>query len=243
MIYYKTQDEIELIRQSSLLVSKTLAEVGKVIRPGISTKALDKLVETFIRDNGGIPAFKNYRGFPNATCISVNEQVVHGIPGKRELKNGDIVSVDVGVLMNDFYGDSAYTFAIGEVKNEYLKLIEVTKEALHLGIQQAVMGNRLGDIMFAIQNHVENKNNFYVVRDLVGHGIGKDLHEDPEVPNYGKRGHGIMLKKGLVLATVISISLLPVTTIGRLLSVCGNIGTRAIASRLGCKIGPPADSA
>jgi methionyl aminopeptidase len=199
MVYYKTQEEIELIRESSLLVAKSLAEVAKIIRPGVSTEALDKVAEEYIMDHHGKPAFKGYNGFPNTLCISTNEQVVHGIPGKRILKDGDIVSVDCGVLKNGFFGDSAYTFAIGEVKSEVLQLLEKTKESLYKGIEKAVMGQRLGDISFAVQEHAES-NGFSVVREMVGHGIGRNLHEKPDVPNYGKRGSGIKLNEGLVLA-------------------------------------------
>jgi methionyl aminopeptidase len=199
MIYYKTQEEIELIRESSLLVGKSLAEVAKIIRPGITTGELDKVAEEFILDNGGKPAFKGYSGFPNTLCISTNAQVVHGIPGKRVLLDGDIVSVDCGVLKNGFFGDSAYTFTIGEVKQEILNLLKSTKESLYKGIEKAVMGQRLGDISYAIQEHAEN-NGYSVVREMVGHGIGRQLHEKPEVPNYGKRGAGIKLNEGLVIA-------------------------------------------
>jgi len=199
MLYYKTKEEIELIRESSLLVSKTLAEVARHIRVGLTTLELDKLAEEFIRDHGGIPAFLDYNGFPNSLCISVNAQVVHGIPNETELKDGDICSVDCGVLKNGFYGDSAYTFVIGDVKEETLRLLEVTKESLYKGIEQAVVGNRLGDVSAAVQQHAE-KNGYSVVRELVGHGIGRNLHEKPEVPNYGKRGSGMVLKEGLVIA-------------------------------------------
>ena len=199
MIYYKTQEEIELIRESSLLVAKSLAEVAKMIRPGITTEALDKVAEEYILDNAAKPAFKGYNGFPNTLCISTNEQVVHGIPGKRVLKDGDIVSVDCGVFKNGFFGDSAYTFAIGEVKPEVIQLLERTKESLYKGIEKAVMGLRIGDISFAVQEHAES-NGFSVVREMVGHGIGRKLHEGPEVPNYGKRGSGIKLNEGLVIA-------------------------------------------
>jgi methionyl aminopeptidase len=199
MLYYKTSEEIELIRESSLLVSRTHAEVAKVIRPGITTLELDKLAEEFIRDNGGVPAFKGYNGFPFSLCISPNEQVVHGFPGKYELKDGDILSVDCGVVKNGWYGDSAYTFAIGEVKPQVLQLLKVTKESLFKGIEMAVAGKRLGDVSEAIQTHAE-KHGYSVVRELVGHGIGKNLHEAPEVPNYGKRGAGIKLQEGLVIA-------------------------------------------
>jgi len=199
MIYYKTDEEIEKLRKSSLLVGETLAEVCKHIKPGVKTGALDKLAEEFIRDNNAEPAFKGYRGFPATLCISLNDQVVHGIPGKTELNDGDIVSIDCGVLNNGYFGDSAYTFAVGIVKAEMLLLLKTTKEALYKGIENAVAGKRLGDIGFAIQSYVESFG-FSVVRDLVGHGIGKNLHEKPEVPNYGKRGSGIKLCEGLVIA-------------------------------------------
>ncbi|CAN5514463.1 type I methionyl aminopeptidase [soil metagenome] len=199
MLYYKTQDEIELIRESSLLVSKTLAVLAKEIKPGITTLALDRIAEEFIRDNNGLPAFLNYKGFPNSLCISVNSQVVHGIPDKKELKEGDICSVDCGVLKNGFYGDSAYTFCIGEVDEKTVRLLRVTKESLYKGIEAAVAGARLGDVCFAIQHHAES-NGYSVVRELVGHGVGRHLHEKPEVPNFGRRGSGIVLKEGLVIA-------------------------------------------
>ena len=199
MIYYKTVEEIELIRESSLLVAKVLAEVARIIAPGVSTQTLDNVAETFIRDHGGIPAFKGYNGFPASLCISINEEVVHGIPGKRELKEGEIVSVDCGVLKDGFYGDSAYTFPVGEISSESSRLLRVTKECLYLGIENAIVGMRIGDISFAVQQHAEN-NGYAVVRDLVGHGIGRSLHEKPDVPNYGKRGSGMQLREGLVIA-------------------------------------------
>jgi methionyl aminopeptidase len=199
MLYYKTQEEIEIIRESSLLVAKTLAEVGKILRPGITTLEMDKVAEEFIRDHGATPAFKGYNGFPNTLCISSNAEVVHGIPGNRRIVEGDIISVDCGVLKNGFYGDSAYTFPIGEVKPEISKLLQITKECLNKGIEKAVAGQRLGDISFEIQQHAE-KNGYGVVRELVGHGIGRQLHEKPEVPNYGKRGSGMILREGLVIA-------------------------------------------
>jgi methionyl aminopeptidase len=198
-IYFKSSEDIERIRISSMLVSQTLAEVAKVIREGIKTIELDKLAETFIRDNGGVPAFLNYNGFPYSLCISLNDQVVHGFPGSYEIKDGDIVSVDCGVLLNNFYGDSAYTFPIGEVDPQTLRLLEVTKECLDLAIEKAVTGMRIGDVGFAVQEHAE-KNGFGVVKELVGHGVGVKLHEKPEVPNYGKRGSGIKLEEGMVLA-------------------------------------------
>src|SRR5579862_4972326 len=198
-IHYKSVEEIELIRESSLLVGKTLGEIAKVIGPGIKTIELNKIAETFIRDNGGIPAFLNYNGFPYSLCISLNDQIVHGFPGQYELVEGDLVSVDCGVVMNKYYGDSAYTFAIGEVDELTQKLMRVTKECLYLGIEKAVAGMRVGDIGSAVQEHAE-KNGFGVVKELVGHGVGKHLHEKPEVPNYGKRGSGIKLEEGMVIA-------------------------------------------
>jgi methionyl aminopeptidase len=202
-IYLKTDDEIELIRESCLLVSKTIAETGKHIKEGISTIALDKIAEEFIRDNGATPAFKGYQKegsvFNFTLCVSVNEQVVHGVPGSYVLKNGDIVSVDCGVLKNGFYGDSAYTFAVGEISQEAKQLLRVTKESLYKGIEHAVAGKRIGDIGFAIEECV-SKYGYGIVRELVGHGIGRNLHESPEVPNYGKRGSGVRIEDGLVIA-------------------------------------------
>jgi methionyl aminopeptidase len=198
-IYYKTEEEIDLIRESSLLVGKTLAEVARAIKPGVSTLQLDKIAEICIRDHGAEPGFLGYNGFPNSLCTSVNAQVVHGIPNDIPLQEGDIVSVDCGVKMNGFYGDSAYTFAVGEISPEVKQLLKVTKESLQLGVEQAIAGNRIGDIGFAIQEHAE-KHGYGVVRELVGHGLGRNLHEAPEVPNYGKRGSGIRLREGLVLA-------------------------------------------
>jgi methionyl aminopeptidase len=199
MIFYKTEEEINLIRESSLLVGKTLAEVAKLIKPGVKTLDLDKCAEQFIRDHGGIPAFKGYHGFPATLCISPNAQVVHGIPNEYELKEGDIISVDCGVLKNGFYGDSAYTFSVGLIDAEVNKLLIVTKECLLKGIEMCVEGKRIGDISEAVQAHAEI-NGFGVVRELVGHGVGKQLHESPEVPNYGKRGSGAKLKEGMVIA-------------------------------------------
>ena len=199
MIFYKTGEEIERIKKSSLLVGKTLAEVAKIIKPGVTTLDLDKVAEEFIRDNNAIPGFLGYGGFPNSLCTSVNSAVVHGIPNKKPLIDGDIVSVDCGVLMDDFYGDSAYTFEVGEVSKEIRNLLQVTKESLILAIEQTKAGNRIGDIGFAVQNHAES-NGYGVVRELVGHGLGRSLHEKPEVPNYGKKGRGHKMKPGLVLA-------------------------------------------
>ncbi|MBU7578669.1 MAG: type I methionyl aminopeptidase [Flavihumibacter sp.] len=200
MIYYKTSAEVELIRESSLLVSKTLAHVASVLKPGMTTLQIDELAETFIRDHGAVPSFKNYKGFPFTCCISVNDAVVHGFPNDRPLRDGDIVSVDVGVYKNGFHGDSAYTFALGTITDEVSQLLEVTKTSLYLGIEKAVAGNRVGDISFAIQEYAEKKFKYGVVRELVGHGLGRHLHEEPQVPNYGKRGSGAKLKDGLVIA-------------------------------------------
>jgi methionyl aminopeptidase len=199
MIYYKTEEEIELVRKSSLLVAKTHAEIAGLIKPGITSLALDKIAEEFIRDNGGVPAFKGYGGFPNTLCMSPNEQVVHGIPNDRALENSEILSVDCGVVMNGYYGDSAFTYEVGEVDAETKQLLKVTKESLYKGIEQAVAGNRIGDIGYAVQHHAESFG-YGVVRELVGHGVGKNLHESPEVPNHGRRGKGVMLKEGLIIA-------------------------------------------
>ena len=192
-------DEVALVRESSLLVGRTLAEVARHIGPGMTTGKLDALAEEFIRDHGGVPGFKGLYGCPSTLLISVNEQVVHGLPGSRELQDGDVASVDCGVLMNGFYGDSAYTFCVGEVAPATRKLLQVTQECLKLGIQAAAESNRTGDIGHAIQSHAE-KNGYGVVRELVGHGVGRKLHEAPEVPNYGKRGHGVRLQSGMALA-------------------------------------------
>lgn len=204
MIFLKTEDEIELLRQSNLLVGRTLAEVAKVIEPGVTTRKLDKVAEEYIRDNGAIPTFKGFPNpygdpFPASICTSVNEQVVHGIPGDVVLRDGDIVSVDCGTLLNGFCGDSAYTFCVGDVDEQVRKLLKVTKEALYIGIQNAVHGKRLGDIGYSIQQYCES-HSYGVVREFVGHGIGKDMHEEPKVPNYGQRGSGTMLKQGLCIA-------------------------------------------
>ncbi|MDA9808010.1 type I methionyl aminopeptidase [Flavobacteriales bacterium] len=199
MIYYKTEEEIDLIRNSSLLVAKTHAEIAGLIKPGITTLALDKIAEEFIRDNGGVPAFKGYGGFPNTLCMSPNDQVVHGIPDDRVLEDGEILSVDCGVVMNGYFGDSAFTYEVGEVDAETKQLLKVTKESLYKGIEMAVSGNRIGDIGYAVQKHAESFG-YGVVRELVGHGVGKNLHESPEVPNYGRRGRGAKLQEGLVIA-------------------------------------------
>jgi len=199
MIYYKTEEEIDLIRNSSLLVAKTHAEIAGLIKPGITTLALDKIAEEFIRDNGGVPAFKGYGGFPNTLCMSPNDQVVHGIPNDRVLEDGEILSVDCGVVMNGYFGDSAFTYEVGEVDAETKQLLKVTKESLYKGIEMAVSGNRIGDIGYAVQKYAESFG-YGVVRELVGHGVGKNLHESPEVPNYGRRGRGAKLQEGLVIA-------------------------------------------
>jgi methionyl aminopeptidase len=198
MIYFKTTEEIELLRASNLLVSKALAEVAKHIAPGVTTLFLDRIAEEYIRDNGAIPGFLGYKGYPKTLCTSVNQQVVHGIPSSCVLKDGDIVSVDCGVLFQGYYGDSAYTFAVGEIAERVKLLLKTTHEALYKGIEKVREGNRIGDIGNAVQEHCEREK-FSVVREMVGHGIGKGLHEAPEVPNYGKRGHGTKLQQGMVI--------------------------------------------
>ncbi|HNW76008.1 MAG TPA: type I methionyl aminopeptidase [Bacteroidales bacterium] len=194
----KTAEDIEKLRENAIIVSKTLAEVAKYIKPGVTTLALDRIAEDFIRSQGAVPGFKGYNGFPGTLCISVNEEVVHGIPGDRVLKNGDIASVDCGCQKDGFNGDSAYTFAVGEVRPEVLLLMQRTKESLYLGIESAVAGKRLGDIGAAIQEYVESFG-YGVVRELVGHGIGMHLHEKPDVPNYGRRGSGMKLLEGMTI--------------------------------------------
>lgn len=199
MIYLKTDEEIELMRAANQLVGRTLAEVAKIIAPGVSTKALDKRAEEFIRDHGATPAFLGYQGFPGSMCISVNDQVVHGIPShKTILQEGDIVTLDCGTKLAGFTGDSAYTFAVGEISEEVHKLLKTTKESLYVGIEQAVAGNRTGDIGYAVQRYCEARG-YHVVRELTGHGIGVNLHESPEVPNYGKRGTGTELRNGMCI--------------------------------------------
>ena len=199
MIYLKTDEEIELMREANQLVGKTLAEVGKHVAPGVSTLQLDKIAEEFIRDHGAVPAFLGYGGFPNSICASVNEQVVHGIPSASKILNeGDIISVDCGTILNGYVGDSAYTFCVGEVDPKVKDLLKTTKESLYLGIQAAVEGKRIGDISNAVQTYCES-HNYSVVRELVGHGIGKRMHEEPEVPNYGRRGCGSLLKSGMCI--------------------------------------------
>lgn len=198
MLLIKTEEEIERLRESNLLVSKTLAELAKVIKPGVKTITLDKIAEEFILDNNATPGFKGFNGFPNTLCTSVNDQVVHGIPSSYQLKDGDVISIDCGVILNDYYGDTAFTFPVGNVEDDVLRLLKYTRESLDKGIENAVEGKRLGDIGYAVQSHAES-GGFSVVREMVGHGLGKNLHEPPEVPNYGRRGHGVKLVKGLVL--------------------------------------------
>lgn len=200
MAIIKTEEEIELIRHSALLVGETLAEVARAIKPGVTTMQLDAIAEAFITKNGGVPSFKDYNGFPYTCCISVNDAVVHGFPSDEPLKEGDIVSVDVGVFKNGFHGDSAYTFAVGNPGEATAKLLQVTKQSLYAGIEKAVAGNRTGDIAYAIQEYTEKQHGYGVVRELVGHGLGRDLHEDPQVPNYGKRGSGTKLTERTVIA-------------------------------------------
>jgi len=198
MSLIKSEEEVELLRASNLLVSKTLGMLAEYIKPGITTLELDELAETYIRDNGGTPGFKNYNGFPSTLCTSVNEAVVHGIPSLYLLKEGDIISVDCGVILEGYYGDSAFTFPVGEVDPKVMRLLQVTRESLEAGVSAAVAGNRIGDISHAVQT-VAEKAGYSVVRELVGHGIGKRLHESPEVPNFGRRGSGPKLEKGLVI--------------------------------------------
>ena len=199
MIYLKTDEEIELMRESNRLVGMTQGELSKHIKPGITTLQLDKIADEFIRDHGAVPSFLGYGGFPNSICTSVNEHVVHGIPNNTPLREGDIISVDCGTLKNGYNGDSAYTFCVGEVADDVKELLRVTRESLYLGIEQAKEGKRIGDIGYAIQTYCE-KLGYTVVRELVGHGIGKDMHEAPEVPNYGRRGTGPLIKNGMCIA-------------------------------------------
>jgi len=198
MLHLKTDEEVGLLKESNMLVSKTLAEVARHIKPGVTTLFLDQLAETFIRDNGAIPGFKGYGGFPNTLCTSVNDEVVHGIPSSYTLKEGDIISIDCGVILEGWYGDSAYTFAVGDIEEDVKRLLEYTRASLEEGVKAAVAGNRIGDISSAVQTKAES-GGFSVVRELVGHGIGKKLHEPPEVPNFGKRGSGSKMEKGLVI--------------------------------------------
>jgi methionyl aminopeptidase len=198
MLYFKTDEEVGLLRESNLLVSKTLAELAALIKPGITTLYLDKIAESFIRDNGATPAFKGYGGFPNTLCTSVNDEVVHGIPSDYVLQEGDIISVDCGVILKGWYGDSAFTFPVGKISEEAKRLLEFTRASLEVGVQEAVAGNRVGDISSAVQTKAES-GGYSVVRDLVGHGLGRKLHEPPEVANWGKKGTGPKMEKGLVI--------------------------------------------
>ena len=200
MVSIKSEEEIELLRESNLLVGMTLGEIAKHIRPGITTLELDRIAEEFIRSHGAVPGFLNYDGYPYTLCISLNEVVVHGLPSEKcILREGDIVSVDCGTLKNGFYGDSAYTFEVGKVSDEIHELLETTKESLYKGIEKAVAGMRVGDIGYAVQSYCEARG-YAVVRELVGHGVGRDMHEEPPVPNYGRRGQGVLLKEGMVIA-------------------------------------------
>lgn len=200
MVSIKSEEEIELLRESNLLVGMTLGEIAKHIRPGITTLELDRIAEAFIRSHGAVPGFLNYDGYPYTLCISLNEVVVHGLPSEKcILKEGDIVSIDCGTLKNGFYGDSAYTFEVGKVSDEIHELLETTKESLYKGIEKAVAGMRVGDIGYAVQSYCEARG-YAVVRELVGHGVGRDMHEEPPVPNYGRRGQGVLLKEGMVIA-------------------------------------------
>lgn len=200
MIIYKTREQAELIRESCKIVNDAIAEVAKMLVAGITTMQLDRRIEEYIRDCGALPSFKGYSGYPFASCISVNDAVVHGFPNDVPLKEGDIVSVDVGAFKNNYHGDSAYTFILGDTDEKVKQLVRTTKESLYLGIEKAVAGNRIGDISHAVQQHTERLFGYGVVRELVGHGLGNDLHEDPQVPNYGKRGSGPVMKEGLVIA-------------------------------------------
>jgi methionyl aminopeptidase len=197
MVSIKTEEELEYLKESNMLVSRTLAEVAGNIRPGVTTLELDRIAEEFIRDQKGEPAFLGYKGFPNTLCTSVNSEVVHGIPSGYVLREGDIISVDCGVKLNDYFGDSAFTFEVGQVDSDIRLLLQTTREALFKGIEMATEGKRLGDIGYIIQYHAE-KAGYSVVREMVGHGLGKHLHEEPEVPNYGKKGTGLVLKSGMV---------------------------------------------
>lgn len=200
MIFLKTEEEIEYLRISNQIVAKTLAEMAKIIAPGISTEQLNKVADEFIRDNGAVPGFLGYGGFPKSICTSVNDQVVHGIPSEKVvLEDGDIISVDCGAYINGFHGDSAYTFCVGNVKPEIVELLRTTKESLYKGIEQAQEGKRLGDVGSAIQEYCESRG-YSVVREMIGHGVGRNLHESPEVPNYGRKGNGILLKSGMTIA-------------------------------------------
>lgn len=200
MIHVRSEEEISIIRENAMMVTATLTEVAKFLRPGITTLSLDQMAEQFIRDNGGVPSFKGYNEFPFSLCISINEVVVHGFPSAYELKDGDIVSVDCGFYRNGYHGDHAYTFALGNAAPEALELMRITKQSLFLGIEQARANNRVGDISFAVEHFTNKEHGYGVVRELVGHGVGKNLHEDPQVPNFGRRGDGKRLKENTVIA-------------------------------------------
>ncbi len=206
MFYLKTKEEIEKVRKSALLVSETLAQIAKKIDVGVTTGELDRIAEDYITKKGGVPSFKGYNGFPATLCISVNEEVVHGIPGNYALQSGDVLSVDCGAYLDGFHGDHAYSFQVGDVKPEVKELLDTTEESLYKGIAEAEVGKRIGDIGFAIQKYVQRKG-YTVVRELTGHGLGRKLHEDPAVPNYGKRGRGMKIKEGMVLAVEPMINL------------------------------------
>jgi methionyl aminopeptidase len=200
MMIIKTEAEIAIMKESAMMVSKTLTEIAKILKPGMTTMQIDALALQFIKDNGGVPSFYNFRGYPFNICASINDVVVHGFPGNTELKDGDIVSIDIGVFKNGFHGDHAYTFIMGEAKPEHIQLVKTTKESVYKGIEKAIVGNRVGDIGSAVQEHTEKKFGYGVVRELVGHGLGRHMHEDPQIPNYGKRGTGHKLKENLVIA-------------------------------------------
>lgn len=200
MIYYKTEEEVEFLRAANMLVANTHAHLAKEIKPGVTSNYLNELAETFIYDHKATPAFKGYNDFPAGCCMSINDAVVHGFPSDYELQDGDIISVDIGTVLNGFVGDSAYTYAVGEQKSETLELLARTKDSLYLAIEQATVGKRIGDIASAVQNATEKKYGYGVVRELTGHGVGRNLHEEPEVPNYGRRGNGVKLQAGLTIA-------------------------------------------
>ena len=200
MVHIKTEDQVKLMQEAALLVSKTLTQVATILKPGMSTLDVDQFCMQFVKDHNATLSFYNYHGYPHNICASVNDVVVHGFPNKTPLKEGDIVSIDLGVVLNGWHGDHAYTFILGDVAPDILQLVKVTKESLYKGIEKAIVNNRVGDISFAIQEHTEKLHGYGVVRELVGHGLGKSLHEDPQVPNYGKRGTGLKMKENLVLA-------------------------------------------
>lgn len=200
MVKIKSKEEIEIMRESCLLVGKTIAHLATIIKTGVTSLHLNNIAEEFLKDNKAKPSFKNYHGYPFASCISVNDAIVHGFPVDKPLESGDVISIDIGAYKNGYHGDSAYTFALGEVSEEILKLLKVTKQSLYIGIERAIPGNRTGDIGFAIQDFTEKKHGYGVVRELVGHGLGREMHEEPQVPNYGKKGTGAKLKEGMVIA-------------------------------------------